>query len=64
MKTTKFKCLDKCEETFQELKRQLTIAHILVLPIEGKEYTTYSNVSKNGLGCVLIRDDKVVAYAS
>ena len=35
-----------------------------MLPMEGKEYTVYSDVSKNGLGCVLMQEDKVVAYAS
>ena len=34
------------------------------LPMEGKEYTVYSDASKNGLGCVLMQADKVVAYAS
>jgi len=32
--------------------------------MEGKEYTIYSDASKNGLGCVLMQEDKVVAYAS
>jgi len=32
--------------------------------MEGKEYTIYSDASKNGLECVLIQEDKVVAYAS
>jgi len=29
------------------------------LAVEGKKYTIYSDDSKNGLGCVLMRDDKV-----
>jgi len=32
--------------------------------MEGKEYTVYSDASKNGLGCVLMQEDKVVAHAS
>jgi len=35
-----------------------------MLPMEGKEYTVYSDASKNGLGCILMQADKVVAYAS
>ena len=35
-----------------------------MLPVEGKEYTIYSDASKNKLGCVLMQEDKVVAYAS
>jgi len=32
--------------------------------MEGKEHIVYSDASKNGLGCVLMQEDKVVAYAS
>jgi len=37
---------------------------MLTLPVEGKEYSIYSDASKNGLGCVLMPKDKVVVYAS
>ena len=30
----------------------------------GREYAKYSDASKIGLGCVLMQDRKVVAYAS
>ena len=62
-KTTKFEWSDKCEEAFQELKRCLTSAPILTSPLKGKEYTIYNDASKNGLGCVLMQDDKVIACA-
>jgi len=32
--------------------------------MEGKDYTIYSDASNNGLGCVLMQEDKVIAYAS
>ena len=32
--------------------------------MEGEEYTIYSDTSKNGLGCMLMQKDKVIAYAS
>jgi len=32
--------------------------------VEGEEYTVYGDASKNGLGCVLMQKDKVIAYAS
>ena len=35
-----------------------------MLPVECKEYIIYSDASKNWLGCVLIQENKVVAYAS
>ena len=39
-------------------------APVLTQPTLGKEYTLYSDASRIGLGCVLIQDGKVVAYAS
>jgi len=62
-KITKFEWLDNCREAFQELKRRLTTLSVLTLPVEGKEYTIYNGASKNGLGCVLMQGDKVMAYA-
>ena len=63
-KMTKFEMLDKCEDTFQELKRRLTISLVLTLLVEGKENTLYSYASKNVLGCMLMQDDKIMTYAS
>jgi len=60
-KTVKFEWIEKCRE-FQELRQRLTTNQILTLPIKGKEYTAYNDASKNGLGCVLMQEDKVVAY--
>jgi len=54
----------KCEESFQELKRRLTSALILVIPDVGKPFEVYCDASHLGLGCVLMQKKKVVAYAS
>ena len=42
----------------------LVEAPILMLPTPSKEYTLYSDASRIGLGCVLVQDGKVEAYAS
>jgi len=63
-KTTKFEWTKKCEKIFQELRHCLTITSILISLVEGKEYIVYNHASKNGLGCVLMQEEKVVAYAS
>jgi len=63
-KANKFEWTEKYERAFQELRQRLTIAPILTLPVEGQEYTIYSDVLKNELGCVLLQKDKKVAYAS
>jgi len=53
-KANKFEWTEKCKRAFQELRQRLTTAPILMLPVEGQEYTIYSDASKNGLGCVLM----------
>ena len=42
----------------------LVEAPVLKQPTPGKEYTLYSDASRIGMGCVLMQDGKVVAYAS
>jgi len=59
-----FTWTDKCEESFQELKRRLTSAPILVIPDVGKPFDVYCDASHLGLGCVLMQEKKAVAYAS
>jgi hypothetical protein len=61
-KNTPFEWSEKCEENFQELKKKFTTAPILAVPETGKDYTVYCDASKNGLGCVLMQDRKVIAY--
>jgi hypothetical protein len=63
-KNTPFEWSEKCEESFQELKKKLTTAPILAVPKTRKDYTVYCDASKNGLGCVLMQDWKVIAYGS
>jgi hypothetical protein len=52
------------EASFQELKKRLTIAPILVILDMEKLFSIYYDVSGQGLGCVLMQDVHVVAYAS
>ncbi|KAF8087011.1 hypothetical protein N665_0603s0013 [Sinapis alba] len=52
------------EEAFNKLKEALTSAPILVLPKPNRPYIVYTDASHVGLGCVLMQDDKVIAYAS
>ena len=46
------------------MKAFLIEAPIFTQPTYGKEYVIFSDVSLNGLGCVLMQESKVVAYAS
>ena len=63
-KEVKFEWNDLCEKAFQELKRRLTTALILIVPERGQMYTVYCDASKDGLGCVLMQSGRVVAYGS
>ena len=60
----KFAWDDKCQSSFEQLKKKLVETPVLTQPTSGREYALYSNASKIGLGCVLMQDGKVVAYAS
>jgi hypothetical protein len=53
-----------CEESFQELKRRLTTAPVLILPDAKESSVVYCDASKLGLGGVLMQGGNVVAYAS
>ena len=37
---------------------------MLIQPTSGRDYTVYSDALRIGLGCVLMQNGKVVAYAS
>jgi hypothetical protein len=59
-----FEWTSTCEASFQELKKRLTTASILVMPDMEKSFSIYCDASGQGLGCVLMQDVHVVAYAS
>lgn len=63
-KNAHFQWNDKCKASFQELKKSLVIAPVLVLPRESEKFVVFSDASLKGLGCVLMQQDKVIAYAS
>jgi hypothetical protein len=63
-KNKKWVWLEECEKSFQELKRRLTTAPVLALPLGTEGFVVYSDASGKGLGCVLMQHGKVIAYAS
>jgi hypothetical protein len=52
------------EASFQELKKRLTTAPVLMMPDMERPLSIYCDASGQGLGCVLMQDGYVVAYAS
>ena len=63
-RNVRFNWTDRCEEHFLLLKELLTSAPVLTLPSGDEEYTVYCDASRVGLGCVLMQNGKVIAYAS
>jgi hypothetical protein len=63
-KDKKFEWTSACRASFQELKKRLTTAPILVMPDMEKSFSIYCDASGQGQGCVLMQDGHVVAYAS
>jgi hypothetical protein len=54
----------ECEEAFQTLKKLLTTALVLAQPDIEKLFDVYCDASGIGIGCVLMQEGRVIAYAS
>ena len=63
-KNVKFEWTEECERSFQELKSRLTSAPILIIPTSIGGFVVFNDASRKGLGCVLMQNGKVMAYAS
>ena len=64
LKDKKFEWTEKCESSFQELKKRLTTAPVLTMPDVTKDIVVYGGASKLGLRCVLMQEGKVISYSS
>jgi hypothetical protein len=63
-KDNKFVWTPKCEESFQIIKQKLTTASVLTLSDIHQNFVIFYDASRQGLGCVLMQNEKVIAYAS
>jgi hypothetical protein len=63
-KGVKFSWDQKCEDAFHTLRAHLTTALVLAQPDVSKPFNIYCDASGIGLGCVLMQDNRVIAYAS
>ena len=63
-KDQKFEWSDTYQHSFEELRQRLMTAPVLALPSGNDGYVVYSDTSRQGLGCVLMQDGRVIAYAS
>ena len=63
-KDVKYDWVYACQQSFEELKSRLTLTPVLALPNGRDGFVVYSDASRQGLGCVLMQNDRVIAYAS
>jgi hypothetical protein len=59
-----FEWTPRRESSFQELKKRLTMAPVLTMTDMEIPFSIYCDASSQDLGCVLMQDGRVVAYAS
>lgn len=63
-KNVPFRWNEKCQESFEELKKRLTTTQVLALPFSHGDFEVYTNALRMGLGCVLIQNGRLIAYSS
>jgi hypothetical protein len=63
-KEVKFCWDDKCDEAFHTLRKLLTTAPVLAQPDNTQPFDVYCDASGTGLGCVLMQNNRAIAYAS
>jgi hypothetical protein len=63
-KGVRYEWSQKCEDAFHTLRQHLTTAPVLAQPDNTRPFEVYCDASGTGLGCVLMQDNRVIAYAS
>jgi hypothetical protein len=63
-KGVKFSWDQNCEDAFHTFRAHLTTTPVLAQLDVAKPFDIYCDVSGIGLGCVLMQDNRVIAYAS
>jgi hypothetical protein len=63
VKRVDFSWTDERQMAFDGLKKRLTTVPVLTLPDQSKRFTVYCDALKDGLGCVLMQEGRVIAYA-
>ncbi|XP_070009719.1 uncharacterized protein [Nicotiana sylvestris] len=59
-----FRWSDECEASFQKPKTAFTTTAVLVLQSASGSYTLYCDAFRICIGCVLVQEGRVIAYAS
>ncbi|XP_028082888.1 uncharacterized protein LOC114284191 [Camellia sinensis] len=62
-KATLFEWIEERDSAFQELKTRLITVPVLILPSSTEGFVIYYDASHKELGCVLMQNSKIIAYA-
>jgi hypothetical protein len=60
----KFVWSEECDQAFHTLRKHLTSAPVLTQPDMSKPFEVFCDASGTGLGCMLMQENRVIAYAS
>jgi transposase InsO family protein len=63
-KGREFKWDEKCQDSFDQLKKRLMSPLVLVMPDLQKGFDIYCDACGQGLGCVLMQEGHVITYVS
>jgi hypothetical protein len=63
-KGVKFVWSEACEKAFHTLRQHLTSALVLVQPENSKPFDVSCDALGTGLGCILMQEGRIIAYAS
>ena len=63
-KVVTFQWFEACEKSFQEMKKWLTTAPTFTLREGTQDFVVYCNASRVRLGCLLMKNNNVIVYAS
>jgi hypothetical protein len=63
-KEREFKWDEKCQDSFDQLKKRLMSPPVLVMLDLQKGFDIYCDARDQGMGCVLMREGHVIAYVS
>jgi hypothetical protein len=59
-----FKWIWDCQDSFNQLKLRLMSPPVLIMSDLQKGFDIYCDACRQGLGCVLMKEGHVIAYAS
>jgi hypothetical protein len=63
-KGVKFVWSEECDKAFHTFREHLTSAPVLTQSDMSKPFVVFCDASGTGLGCVLMQENRVIAYAS